>query len=141
MNLYATFAQSPELEGTDGITLRYGDATIRVLRAGGTNQKYYEAWRRHATSAGEIVRVNPTDKEAILNLAKVYAESVIAGWNNVQDKEGKEIPFSKENVIKVLTDLPELFTDIREAANNAAMFRESIREAILGKSVPATNGE
>lgn len=141
MNLYAAFKTDTKTENLEGVVLNYGDGQkIRILRAGGSNQKFYEAIRRHSSASGELVRVSPDNADAVLSLAKVYADSIVVGWEGIKDSSGADMSYSKENVIKLLTDLPELFSDIRDAANNAAFFREKIKAELLGKPSDSTSG-
>ena len=61
-------------------------------------------------------------------MREVYAETIVLGWDNVQDAEGNDLAFSKENVIKLFTDLPELFEDVQNAASTQALFRQETLE-------------
>ena len=56
-------------------------------------------------------------------LADVFSRAVVLGWENVRGRDGKEIPFSAENCMKLLLDLPALFKDIQEQAELLANYR------------------
>jgi len=62
-------------------------------------------------------------------MAEVYAETVLLGWTGVADENGTPLPFTKENCVKLLTDLPDLFRDIQEQAQRVANFRAADLEA------------
>ena len=47
----------------------------------------------------------------------------------VTDREGNELPCTKDNVIKVFTDLPDLFDDVLEQSRKASLFKETILES------------
>ena len=57
-------------------------------------------------------------------MAETYAESVIIGWKGVKDRDNKPLKFTKENVVKLLIDLPELFTEIQKRATAFGTFKE-----------------
>ena len=61
-------------------------------------------------------------------LREVYADTVVIGWSNVEGADGKPMAFTRENVIKLFTDLPELFADVQDQATNLALFRAEINE-------------
>ena len=63
---------------------------------------------------------------------KVFAQTVVLGWEHVQDESGKEIPFTVENCITLFETLPDLFLDIQDQAKRAALFRAANREAAAG---------
>ena len=73
-------------------------------------------------------------------LAEVYADAVIVGWSGVKDEAGKEMAFSRENVIKLLTDIPELFRDIQQQANLVSNFRAEAKEADAKNSAASSAG-
>ena len=129
MNLYKTYKTTDSME-KDGIDLQYGpDCKIRIARAGGSNQRFgkllgdkLKPYRR------QIDNGTMDDAIAAKIMAEVYADCVILGWQGVEDFEGIAIPFCKENVVKLLTDLPELFRDIQEQAGKVSNFRAAERE-------------
>jgi hypothetical protein len=51
-------------------------------------------------------------------MVQAFAETVVLDWEGVLDREDNEIPFSSENVVKIFTDLPDLFDVIQEEASN-----------------------
>jgi hypothetical protein len=56
-------------------------------------------------------------------LIETFAETVILGWEGVKDKRGKNVPHTTENAVKLLVDLPDLFSELREAASKQSNFR------------------
>jgi hypothetical protein len=134
MSLYKNFATDPKIEH-DGIILNYGpnskgdDTEIRVARAGGSNTKFAKVleakFRPHKRSlANETIDRKLADKLMI----EAYSESVILGWKNVEDKDNNPMEFTVANVVKLFTDLPELFKDVQEQSQKSALFRAEIRE-------------
>lgn len=138
MSLYKTFKTSQDLERS-GIVLNYGETKdgrpieIRIARAGGSNvlyQKKLEAAVKPHRRAIQLDAMDPKQLERIL--CRVYAESIVLGWENVEDSDGRPIPFSVDACVKLFTDLPDLFADVQAQAQQASHFREFLREQDAG---------
>lgn len=129
MNLYKTYKADDDLE-KQGITLQLGeDVSIRLARAGGSNQKYGKLF-------GEKIKPyrrqmdNGTLDDAVASriMAEVYADTIVLGWSGVTDENGNHLEFTRDNCIKLFTDLPELFRVVQEEAGRLANFRQAERE-------------
>lgn len=141
MDLYKTFATDKNLE-TTGITLAYGDNSrgqpieIDIARAGGANVKFSKVLEakmrpyRRAVANGSL-----DEKVALKVLVETYAEAVVVNWRGVLDREGNELEFNRDNVVKVFLDLPDLFMDVQAQAQQAALFREAVLEEVQGNSI------
>jgi hypothetical protein len=134
MSLYKQFKTDENVE-KDGVWLQYGLASngkytsIRIARAGGSNMKYQRLLEKKTKPYRRQLQMDMADEKVIESvLIEVYAEAVILDWENVEGPDGQMIPFSKENCIKLLRDLPDLFADIREQSTKNALFRAEIRE-------------
>lgn len=135
MSLYKQFKTDSKLE-KEGILLEYGTNSqgkpicIRVARAGAGNDAYVKRMEVAVKPHRRLIQ-NETIERAVLTkiVREVFAETVVLGWENVEDENGKPMPFTKENCIKLFTDLPDLFDDLQESAQKAALFRSDIRSA------------
>lgn len=135
MSLYKQFKTDNNLE-KEGILLEYGTNSqgnpicIRVARAGGGNVAYAKRMEARVKPYRRQIQ-NETMETALVEriLKEVYAETVVLGWENVEDENGNPLPFTTENCIKLFDDLPDLFKDIQEQSQRAALFREELREA------------
>ena len=133
MNLYQRFKTNSDLEGKKGVVLDYGEGVkITILRAGGSNRKYQQILREKLMASGRKL-ASMTDDESERGMIEVYADAVIVAWEGVKDEEGNEVPFTRENVVKIMTDLPELFADVQRAAGAFELFRESQKADLVGK--------
>lgn len=138
MNLYKLFKTDKEKETGEGITLNYGEAKITIHRAGGSNAKYRKQNNANLRKFGRDIELGTLDPETDNRImAELYADTIIIGWEGVNDESGKPLPFTRESVVKLLTDLPELFVDIRKAALDVALFKQKEMEDDLGKPGPA----
>lgn len=128
-NPYQLFGTDKKAETEQGISLDYGSFKIRIVRAGGANRKYVETLNRRLKPYRRQMENDTLDSDvALRTMAEVYADTVIIGWEGVTDAEGRDLDYCRNNVIKLLTDLPELFRDLQEQAGKAALFRASERE-------------
>lgn len=150
MSLAKQFATDESLE-TKGIVLDYGDDRITIARAGGANKKFSRLLERKTKPIRRALMVGGIDNDrsnAILR--EVYAEAVILKWEvntgtittpkwepgiRPEDAgvDGKDLlPVNKENILKVLVNLPDLFFDIQQQAAAGALFRTEINEVSAG---------
>lgn len=125
---YKMFKTNPELE-CSGIEINYGDFIITIARAGGANKKFARAIEKKSRPFKRAIQSDTFDNDRANALLKeVYAETVVLGWEGVTDENGEELPFNRDNCLKLFNDLPDLFQDIMEQAQKSALFREDIRE-------------
>lgn len=130
MNAYEMFKTDDKKEQEVGVVLDYGEFQIHIVRAGGSNKKFAQTLQRKMKPYRRQVETDTmADGIAEKLLAEAYAETVILGWKNVKDREGKIMECTRENVVKLLLDLPELFKDIQTQANNVSLFRSEEKEA------------
>ena len=141
-SLYKAFGTDKNLENGAGVILDYGElGRVKIHRAGGANKRFNTFLAAKTKPYRRQIEADlmPADKATQI-MAEVYAETVIIGWENVKDENGKDLPFTKENVVKLLTEIPDFFYEIKTAANDAATFRrEELREDIKN-SEPVSAG-
>lgn len=132
-SIYEMFATDLKIE-TEGFTHRITDKiSFRLARAGGANAKFSKAMevktrpyrRQIAEDTMDITLANKL-------LIEAFAETVILGWEGITKKGGKAVPFSTEAAIKLFTDLPDLFNELREAAAKQSNFRAAEVEEDVG---------
>lgn len=137
MNLYTMFKADPSLE-RDGIWLEYGDkdgkpVRIRIARAGGSNNAYTKRLEALVKPYRRQIQTEVIEGEQVQKLLRqAYAETVVLAWENVTDADGAPMPFSAANVVKLFTDLPDLWQDVQEQAQRAALFRAEVLAADAG---------
>lgn len=136
MSLYQKFETDANLETGKGVTLDYGDFTITIHRAGNSNRAYQKALVDKIKPYARMMQAGNLDAEKSNRLmAEVYADTIVKGWSGVTDKKGKELEFTRENVVKVLTDLPDFFQKLQNEAEDVANFRKAEIEADAKNSV------
>lgn len=136
-SLYKEF-KADDRATSDGVWIEYdvgakSPVRFRVRQAGGTNPAYLKALEKHTKPLRRRYRNGDIPLDKVNGaLVHVFAEAVITGWENVEDEAGRPLAFNRENVVKVLTDLPFLFEDIKDQAGNFDLFRAELREADAG---------
>lgn len=104
-NIYAKFGSDAkkEVEGVPFIVDAETNAHILIARWSGRNVA-------HALEQAELTKQNPDKSVEELEplRVKVFAKHLIKGWQGITDINGNELPFTTENAIKLLSDLPDL---------------------------------
>jgi len=128
MNAFDMFKTNPELEKS-GVAIPYGEFNIIIARAGGKNRMYAnlltETFKPHQRQIN-----NETIDPDLMNelMIKVYAKTVVKGWDGIKDSEGKDLEFSAANCIKLFKELPDLFEDVRAQSTRIGNFRDQVLE-------------
>lgn len=126
---YALFSTDTALESS-GITLDYGSFRLCIARAGGANRKFQQVLEAKLKPHRRQIQTETlADEVAHRLIVEAYAEAVLLGWDGVVDAAGQPLPFTKDNAIRLMTDLPDLFRDLQEQATKAALFRRQAQEA------------
>lgn len=138
MSLYSMFQNDANLE-RDGIVLEYGvnaaklPISFRIARAGGSNEAYTKRMTHRMKPLRRQIQTETLDPETAKKVVmEVFVETVLLGWENVDDADGNPLPFTRDNALKLFNDLPDLYLDITEQAQKAALFRKEIQEADAG---------
>lgn len=138
MSLYKQFKTDASVE-KQGVLLQYGTnskglpITIRVARAGGANDAYARLLESRLKPLRRQIANDTAQKSALLTIVReVFAETVVLGWEGVEDAAGNALAFSKSAAVQLFTDLPDLFDDVQEQAQRSALFRAELNEADSG---------
>lgn len=134
MSLYEKFKTNQNLE-REGILLEYGKNSkgnpiqIRIARAGGSNLEYMRKLELRVKPLRRQIQNETVERTALEEILKeVFVETVVLGWENVEDENKLDMPFNRKNCLKLFTDLPDLFADLQEQAQRSALFRQDILE-------------
>jgi hypothetical protein len=136
--LFKTFAVS-ETKLAEGIEIKYSteknaDGTVpsfRIMRKDvRLNKRYAKALEEESRPYRRMIDTDNLSFELNneLNL-KCFCRGILIGWENIQDENGKVIPFSFENAMFVMQKLPDLYADLEAQASKAAMFKDEQMEA------------
>jgi hypothetical protein len=121
-NLYDLFETDKNLE-LSGVGFQFGDSLFKCKRAGGSNRQFdtiFEDRTRAFSTKMQMASLSDEQSDSIL--MDVYYDAVVMGWENVTDREGNDLEFTKENFVQVMKDLPDLWKGLRTAAANMDNF-------------------
>lgn len=139
MSLRGSFKTDKRIE-TKGIEVDYGTSIFTIARAGGSNKAYKKALAKALKPLRAAIEAeNIDDDRAQPALIKAFAENCVLGCKVIVEgkevdglegaSEGEVIPFTVENVIKLLTELPELYRDLLDKALSRKLFLEDVEAA------------
>lgn len=128
MSLMKQFRTSKEAESNgkwihicdneDGTVCRF-----LIVRAGHRNKAYTKLMEKLTRPYRAIIDKLDTKTDDTIT-ATALSETVVIGWENVQDETGVDIPFSKEKAKELLVQLPDLMDTVNKAAWSINTFRE-----------------
>lgn len=141
-SMYDLFEMDDQLE-QNGVPIDYGDFRIILARAGGANEKYTRNLDQRTKPYQRAIVNNMLPAKQVDEILKAtFADTVIKDWqvkdekgewvSGIPQKNGPPLPFNRDNVVRVLTELPELWSDIRQQAERAALFRKHVLEVEAG---------
>jgi len=132
MSLFDQYETSPTKE-IDGVPVQFApndDGTVPtfiIAATSKTNARYAKAldsatkpWRRNMDAIG--------NEKAESLYRDVFIKTVLKGWSNVQDRDGKDIPYSQQAAIDLFKRLPRLYDAIVDQAGSIEIFKEEARE-------------
>lgn len=141
--LYDTFKTDADLEKT-GVWIDYSTFGVRLAFAGGSNRKYLQMTEKRLKPLRQAIQAGTLDDERARKIfIDIYAECIVLDWQTeidgemrqgIEGPDGELLPFNLENVKKTLTNLPNLFNDIRTQAEMISNFRQKELEAEAGNS-------
>ena len=120
------------IEAEKGIDLKFDSGeVITVLRAGGANKNYTRTLQRlMRPHQRKIENKTMSIDESDALMAKVYAQSVLIGWDGVVDAKGKAVEFTQGNAEALLMQKRDLFREIQSYANSLEAFRKDQLEEV-----------
>lgn len=108
------------------------EISFLMARAGGANSHFAKALEARTRPHRRKIDSDDMDLElANTIMVEVFAETVVKDWKGVKDDDDKALPCTKENVIGILTELPDLFNELREVATKQANFRAKSVEDVV----------
>lgn len=138
-NPYARFSTNQDLE-TEGVLVNYGEFRVKLARAGGSNTKYNKLADKKARAQRRMGSVNLAVLKAIS--VELLVEACVLNWEVKIDGNWQQglidpetldlVPFSKDNVAKVLDQLPDLAAALVDEASNLELFLQDEVKAESG---------
>lgn len=112
----------------EGVLVPLGDAKIKVARMG--NKRYQAAFNRRMTPHKNAARAGIVADEVVEQiLIEVIAETVLLDWEGIKE-DGVPLPYSRENAIRVLTEIRAFRDIVVSIADRMETFRrESVENS------------
>lgn len=111
-------------------------AGLRVLIRRINNPDSQAYLRRYARTLGRALKHGSADESTtkqVEDISKVnIAKNVLVGWENLQDEEGVNIPYSSDKALDLLNSYPDFLTMVLEFAGDADLFRTESIEDVKG---------
>lgn len=138
MSLRSQFAVDASKE-QEGVEVQYApnkDKSIPsfvISRASKANKAYSKALEKATRPYRKQIDMGTMDNDVAEGIFKrVFVQTVLKGWSNVELDDGVKLDFTEDNAIRLFEELPELYDDLREKANGAALFRDEKQEEEAG---------
>lgn len=131
MDLKKDFSTNKKLED-EGVWVDIGDGgKLKIARAG--NKKAVSYSRQVAKPHMAQIQFGKLSDEVATQIAcEVMAECILLDWQGMTDG-GVDLPYSKENALKMLTDYPDFRDYVSQIANERKTFQKEIDEAVTKK--------
>lgn len=98
---------------------------IRLLIAHIGNQQYRNKIESLTSGKrGKIRRGTAQLSEYESINRRAVAETVLLDWENLQDDNGKDIPYSIQKVVQLFDEFPQFYEDVMELASNLRFYQE-----------------
>lgn len=136
MNLFKQFATDPQAE-KEGVRFEIGvnsqgeTIAFQIARAGGQNIRYAKVIEAKTKPYRMQIQAGTIDPEIAARLMReVFAESVVIGWEGVEDEAGHLLTYSPEAAATLFEQLPELYALLQEQAQNVALYRKEVLDNV-----------
>lgn len=131
MSIYKQFKLDDKKQH-EGIEIQYGPndngsvPTFRLAHLSLNNQRYTKMLERESAPFKRLLALGVLDAETDNKImVRAFCQCILLGWENVYDINNQAFPFSTENAIKLMIDLPELFLDLKHQAVDISKFRQA----------------
>ena len=112
----------------DGVWVDFAEGIeLRIARA--RNPKYQELLRKLVDPVRMKIRNDEIDmKDFNKILLEVRAKTILLDWKNIDDKDGKSIPYSVTKALEFFRDpeLKDLYTFVVTISENADQYKKSL---------------
>lgn len=132
ISAYDQFESDGGLEA-DGVWCPIGTMSFKLARAGGENEDFVKKASKRFKPFQAAIAADAMPKQLATDLVvEVFAETILKDWRDVYDRGGELLPYTKENAVRLLTELPNLFVALQQESQKVANFRKENLEASAG---------
>lgn len=139
MDIKKLYGTNKEKE-KDGVWLLFkGGIKFKIKRAGGDNKAFSVAYSKAIKPYQRQLMSGDMDKEVLhdINL-KLYAIHIVTDWQGVE-VDGEALEYTPSKFVELCKELPDLWNEVFEAANDMQRFQDAEDEELLGKLESSTD--
>ena len=117
----------------EGVKVDLGDGlTVIVARIG---NKRYQDFIRKATKPYQQAIRNKTLADSVFEkiMNEAMADSILLGWEGMEDDQGEVIKYSKEKALEILSD--PAYADFKQLVSDLANEQETFRSEAIQETV------
>lgn len=104
---------------------------FRVRRRGGRNQEYQKALDRQVEQYKRQIEFKTLDEMVSRELLmRVFVDTVLVGWEHVQNESNEQIVYSKENALQLFRELPDLYQILMAESAKIDLFKSEHIEQV-----------
>jgi hypothetical protein len=121
LNVFTEYATNEKAE-IEGTIMEVGEAKLTIARIG--NKKYSRKLSKLYERNRKLLERKDDSADALSDkiMIEVLSETILLGWEGIDDEDGKPMPYSKENAVKLL-GLKDFRKVIMELAGDDAEFK------------------
>lgn len=112
----------------EGINMDMNDkVSFKVRRFNASNPRVKAAMATYYKPYARMIEMNtlPQEKSDEITI-RLFVDVCLVSWTGLEDGNGAEIPFTKENAFLVLKSLPDVFATLWKNANDFTNFKEEL---------------
>lgn len=132
-----------EKKEVEGIWVGY-ELGIKVLVAKAHNPRFIERLQKLMDLNRESINEGTASKDTYENILKqVQAETVLLGWKNITDKDGKEIPYTPEVALEIFKarKYKDFYLWIVGISEEVSRYRNSALKEKVGNLPSSSSGQ
>jgi DNA polymerase III alpha subunit len=124
-----------EKKQTEGVWITVDDSEkpLKLLIARMGNPNYQEEVMKVGRQTRGFRRGGQIAGRTITKKIKgIIARTILLGWKNLQDKDGKDIKYSPEKAEQLFNDFPEFLDLVVEYGNDISLYRDEEVNEVAG---------
>lgn len=117
---------------TEGVWVDAG-AGLRLKIARANNANFDKVLSRLTRPHLQRIRNGSFPDEDMKKLVwQATAETILLDWENLEDEEGNEVPYSPEKALELLTEYKDFRDMVSSYAQDATLFKQELDEEAKG---------
>lgn len=125
MSLYDAFETNKNLEA-EGVEIAINDSVFKVRAKTKNNQQYTSRVRDLMERKGALAKAGGVrEDELAKEMLELFVDTLVVGWTGVKARDGSIMDYTRENAIKLFTDLPRLQQALEDEIDKVATWKSA----------------